>query len=656
MIRILQQDNRLTKAIFALVIGAAIITMVITLVPGIFDNGASNNPAVYATIHTPGIFGKILGGTAQVQTAEVQRQTMQQLQQQHLPEQYAPLLIGRIGQQQVERKVLGLEADRLGLQVSDDDLRTFLRTGTLSQYLFPGGKFIGQDQYINFVQQYFGISVADFETEVKSDLELQRLQSLVTGGVTVSDSAVRADYMQQGTKVKFDYAVILSSDIKKTINPSDSDLQAFFKQNAARYANAVPETRKLELFSFDASSLPGGKPQVSDADVQAYYNAHQDQYKVAEQVKTRHILIAVAKGADAKTDAAAKAKAEDILKQIKAGGNFADLAKKNSDDPGSKDQGGELPLMPTSGFVPEYSKAAMALNPGQTSDLVRTQFGYHIIQTEQKDEAHAKSLAEVKDTIVPLLEQQKAGASEQNYANQLAAEAKKNGMQKTADAHSLHLVTTDYIGHDGVIASLADSSNVLTQAFTVAKGAAPAAASTGEGYAVFQVDDIKAAHAPDFADYKPHILDDYRAQKTPEILNSELIKLADRAKVLNDLKKAAAEMNLPLKTSDLVGRDAQVPDLGALTGPASVAFSLPKGGISGPINEGPGGGVLQLVDKQEPTADDIAKNLPASREKLLNAQREEVFNVFVGSLMDKYEKAKAIVYSAKQPASPFGGR
>ena len=312
--------------------------------------------------------------------------------------------------------------------------------------------------------------------------------------------------------------------------------------------------------------------------------------------------------------------------------------------------------MPTSGFVPEYSKAAMALNPGQTSDLVRTQFGYHIIQTEQKDEAHAKSLAEVKDTIVPLLEQQKAGAAEQNYANQLAAEAKKNGMQKTADAHSLHLVTTDYIGHDGVIASLADSSSVLTQAFTTAKGAAPAAASTGEGYAVFQVDDIKAAHAPDFADYKPHILDDYRAQKTPEILNSQLIKLADRAKVLNDLKKAAAEMNIPLKTSDLVGRDAQVPDLGSLTGPASVAFSLPKGGISGPINEGPGGGVLQLVDKQEPTADDIAKNLPASREKLLNVQREEVFNVFVGSLIDKYEKAGAIVYSAKQPASPFGGR
>ena len=110
----------------------------------------------------------------------------------------------------------------------------------------------------------------------------------------------------------------------------------------------------------------------------AYYNAHKDQYQVKEQVKTRHILIAVPAGADAKTDAAAKAKAEDLLKQIKAGGNFAELASKNSDDPGSKVQGGELPMYPTSGLDPAYAKAAMALNPGQTSDVVKSQFGYHI--------------------------------------------------------------------------------------------------------------------------------------------------------------------------------------------------------------------------------------------------------------------------------------
>ena len=655
MIRILQQDNRLTKAIFALVIGAAIITMVITLVPGIFDNGDTvNNATVYAKIRTPGFFGRFTGDSAEVKTADVDRITEQQIQQQHYPEYAKPFLEPRIGQQQVERAVLQHEADRLGLAVSDDDLRTFLQKGTLSQYLFPDGKFIGQDAYINFVQQYFQVSVPEFESEVKSDLEVQRLQSLVTGGVTVSDAAVRADYMQQGTKVKFDYAVIAAADIKKTINPTDAELQDFFKKNAARYANAVPETRKIELFAFNASDVPGGKAPLSDADVQAYYTAHQEQYKVPEQVKTRHILITVPKGADAKTDAAAKAKAEDILKQIKAGGSFADLAKKNSDDPGSKDQGGELPMIPTSGLDPAYAKAAIALNPGQTSDLVRSSFGYHIIQTEAKDQAHAKPLAEVKDTIVAVLQQDKLGAAEQDYANKLAAEAKKDGMQKAADANKLHLVTTDFIPKTGVIGVLADSSNVLAQAFTAAKGSAPATASTGEGYAIFQVLDINAAHAPDFADYKSHIADDYREQKTPELLNAQLIKLSDRAKVLNDLKKAAAEMNVPVKTSDLVGRDGQVADLGAMTGAAGVAFTLPTKGISGSINEGPNGGVLQLVDKQQPGADEIAKNFQASKDKLLNAQREEVFTVFAGTLMDRYQKAGAITYSAKQPASPFG--
>jgi peptidyl-prolyl cis-trans isomerase D len=132
-----------------------------------------------------------------------------------------------------------------------------------------------------------------------------------------------------------------------------------------------------------------------------------------------------------------------------------------------------------------------------------------------------------------------------------------------------------------------------------------------------------------------------------------LIKLSDRAKALNDLKKAADELKLPIKSSDLVGRDAQVADLGAMSGTAGVAFTLPKGGISGPINEGANGGVLQVVDKQEPTADEIAKNFQASKDKLLNAQREEVFRVFADTLMDKYQKAGAIVYSAKQPAAPL---
>lgn len=650
MIRLFQQDNRATKIIFGLIIAAAIVTMVITLVPGIFNSDEASNPSVFATVKTPGFWGRLTGGSTPIPMVDVQRETQRELQQQHLPDMYAPFLQNRVGQQQVLRAVLTREADRLGLQVSADDLRNELRTGPLSQYIFPNGVYIGDDRYMSFVDQFFGVSVTEFESEVKQDLELQRLQSLITAGVTVDDNAVRANYLQQGIKIKFNYAVISADDIKKTINPSDAELETFFKQNASHYAQAVPETRKLALIAFDDASLPGGKPQVSDAAVQAYYNAHLNDFKVPEEVKTRHILISVARNADAATEAAAKAKAEDVLKQLKAGANFADLAKKYSDDPGSKDQGGELPLMPTSNLDPAYAQAAMALNPGQTSGLVRSQFGYHIIQTEQKQPAHTKTLAEVHDSIVAQLEAEKAATASQNYANQLVAEARKDGLDKTAQAHGLHVITTDYLGRDGVISALPESTTVLSAAFSAAKGAAPQSVSTGEGYAIFQVLDIKPAHTPDFATWKPHILDDYREQKAPELLNDQLIKLADRAKVLNDLSKAAAEMKIPVKSSDLVGRDAQVPDLGSMSGAASVLFSLPKGGISGPINEGPNGSVAQVTDKEEPTPEDIAKNLPAAREKLLTQQRNEVFGTFAGSLMERYEQAGAIIYSHKQPA------
>ena len=654
MIRILQQDSRITKVIFAVIIGAAIVTMVITLVPGIFDNGTANDASVFATVHSPGVFGRIVGETTSIKTVDVQRAAEQQMQQQQLPEFYLQFIMQRAGQVQVERAVLKHEADRLGLQVSDDDLRSFLQHGPYSQYLFPNGTFIGQEQYINFVESAFRLPVAQFQDEVKSDIELQRLQALVTGGVSVPDSAVRAQYLQTGTKVKFDYAVISGTDIKGSINPSDADLEAFFKSNAVHYANAIPETRKIEFFSFETSNLPGGAPAVSDGDAQAYYQSHLEQYKTPEQVKTRHILITVPKGADAKTDAAAKAKADDILKQVKAGGNFADLAKKNSDDPGSKDQGGELPMIATSSLDPAYAKAAMALNPGQTSGLVRSSFGYHIIQTESKQAAEVKPFSEVKASIVEQLQSQKAAAAAQNYATQLTAEAQKNGLDKTAAAHNLHVITTDYVAKDGIIPSLADSTGLLAAAFNAPKGTAPQNASSGEGFAIFQVQDIKAAHAPDFASYKSHILDDYRSQKTPELLNAQLIKLSDLAKKLGDLHKAAAQMNLTVKSSDLVGRDAQITDIGSLTGAASVVFTMPVGGISGPINEGVNGAVLQLTDKQEPSATDIAQHFDETKQGLLNQQRQEAFSVFVDSLMNRYEKAGAIIYSKKPAQSPLG--
>ena len=662
MIRFLQQDNKLVKIMFGVIIGAACVSMVIYLVPGLMDpSGGADAATVYATVHTPGFLGRIFGETTTVKMDEVnrlaERQLQQQMQQRQIPDsmmrQLLPLMVDRIGPALVQRAIEQQEADRLHLQVSDDDLRTFLRTGPYAQYLFPNGQYVGDDGYINFIQMAVGqdVSKTEFEAELKQDLEVQRLQALITDGVTVSDAAVRDAYRVQGTKVKFDYAVISADDIKKTINPSDAELQAFFKSNAGRYATAIPDMRKIQYVAFDAAQLPGGKAKVSDAEIQAYYAAHQADYKTEEMVQTRHILINAPAGTDAKTDAAAKAKAQDVLKQVQAGGNFADLAKKYSDDKQSAVSGGEIPLMATAGLDPAYAKAAMALNPGQTSGLVKSAFGYHIIQLEKKVAAGEKPLADVKDSIAQTLEQQKQGAAEQQFGAQLAAEAKKNGLDKTAAAHGLHVVTTDYIARDGVIGGLSDSAPLLTQAFVADKGAAPQEVSTGDGYAVFQVVDIKPAHAPDFAQYKSHILDDYREEKVPALVEQETNKLDDRAKVLNDLKKAAAEMKIPFKSSDFVGQDGQVPDVGAMSGGASVAFSLPKGAISPPINTGQAGVVLVVTDKQQPSADEIAQNFDRMKEQLVGEQKEEVYRVFLGTLSQKYESGNGIRLT-QQPGLP----
>ena len=174
---------------------------------------------------------------------------------------------------------------------------------------FPNGKYIGDDQYAALISQRLNMSVKDFEDSIKTDIVVRRLQSLIAGGVTVSDQEVRDAYRKGNIKIKFDYAVISSDDLRKTINPSDSDLEAFFKKNAARYATAVPEERKITYFAFTPSQIPGGVPQPTQQQIQQYFNAHQSEYSVPEQARSRHILITVPAGADAKTDAAAKAKA-----------------------------------------------------------------------------------------------------------------------------------------------------------------------------------------------------------------------------------------------------------------------------------------------------------------------------------------------------------
>jgi len=646
MIRFLQRDNRLTKALFVVIIAAASVSMVIYLIPGLSGQGTSSADT-FATIY-PHWYSRFLSSGETVSQQKVAQMARQQMQQNHYPDN--PMIEGlleqRVGQQMVQQQILLTEADKLGIRATDDDVRQFLRNGPSGQVLFPNGQFIGSDNYARLIADRFNISVRDFEEDVKHDIIVRRLQSLITSGVSVGDQETRDTYRKGNIKIKFDYAVIAADELRKTINPSEGELQAFFQKNSPRYASAIPEQRKIAYFAFTPNELPGGAPQPSQQEIQQYFTAHKAEYSVPEQARSRHILIKVAAGADAKTDAAAKAKAEGLLKQIQGGANFADLAKKNSDDPGSKDTGGELGFSQRGHMVPEFDNAIFTQKIGE-SKIVKSQFGYHIVQVEERQTAHTQQIGEVMPTIFATLTRQKAAQAEDNYARALTAEATKNGLEKTAAAHHLQVVTTPLVGSQGVISSLSDGSQVLAKAFQAKQGDPAQFASTGEGYAIFQVAAIAPAHAPNFADFKAHVLEDFRDERLPSLLGQKAKELADKAHSMNDLAKAAKEVGATVKTSDLVGLSGQVPDFGQVGQVAPQLFDLAPGNISGAINAQRTGVVAKLLDKQEPSADEIAKNFDQTRDQLLEQRRNDAFSVFMSGVLQDYKKHNRIKLNAK---------
>ena len=656
MIRFLQTDNRMTKAIFVVIIGIVSIGMVVYLIPGLTGQGAGAADT-FAIVY-PHWYSRLFSSGATVTQEEVDKTARQELQKQNPEYADNPMMLGyfeqRVGQQLVQKQILMAEADKLGIHVTEDDVRQILHTGQAGQIIFPNGQYIGDDAYAALIANHFNQSVTEFEETIRENILMRRLQSLITGGVTVSDQDVRDSYLKQNIKIKFDYAVISEEDLRKTINPSDAELEGFYKQNAARYATAVPEERKITYFAFTPGELPGGVPHPTDQEIQQYFREHQSEYSTPEQARSRHILIQVAPGADPQADAAAKAKAEGILKQIQGGANFADLAKKYSDDPGSKDTGGELGFSQRGQMVPEFDNAIFTQKIGDTQ-IVKSKFGYHIIQVEERQPKHTQTINEVLPTIQLTLIRQKLAQGEENYASALTSEAIKNGLEKTAAAHHLEVVNSPLFDSKGVIPALPDGTQIIEKAFLAKQSDPPQSATTGEGYAIFQVTGIAPAHAPNFADWKSHVLDDFRNQQIQVLLAQKTKDLADKAKSMNDLAKAAKAVGATLKTSELVGETGQVPDLGQVGQLAPQLFEMKVGEISGPINTQRTGVVAKLVDKQEPSPDEVAKNIDQTRDQILQERRGNIFTVFMSGIINEYTKNKRIQYNSKAKAPGIPG-
>jgi peptidyl-prolyl cis-trans isomerase D len=615
--------------------------MVIAFIPGNLGSDLTNTPG-------KGVVAKVDGEDITAEEVKETARGMLQQQGANLGANAAillPFFAQRAADQLVDRQALVAEAQRLGFKATPEEIKDELQHGRYSEIFFPGGTFIGQAEYQGLLQQH-NLTPALFEDSVGKEILISKLQALITGSASVSDAAIRKEFDKQNTKVKFEYAVLSEDELKKGLHPTNEELKSYYDSHLKSYANSIPEKRKVQYAVIDTAKVASGV-KVTQDELQAYYNQHRDQYRTPEQAKVSHILIKTPlPGADGKVDdkgvAEAQKRAEDLLKQLKGGANFEELAKKYSEDPGSAKEGGSLGWIGKGRTVPEFEKAAFSQPIGQVGDLVKSSYGFHIIRVDARQDAHLKTLEEVKDQIEPVLKQQKAQQLAQKDADDLAQAAKAKGLDAAAAAKGVPVVTSDFFARKDVVPGLGPSPQFMDAVFTSAEKAPPAVAPTSQGFAVFDLLAVKPQSTPTFDEIHAKVEEEFKNERANVLLSQKTQELSDRAKADHDLKKAAKELGAAMKASELVAPDGQVPDIGSMTGQAAVAFSMKPGEISGPINAGTNGVVLAVTDVQAPTDADFAAKRDQIRDGLLQTKEQELFGLFLTSLRDQMEKSGKI--------------
>jgi len=646
MIRFLQKPGPVKKYVLGGILVIVSLTMVTYLIPGGFTDYLSG------TLTTQGVLAKV--GDEDITVPEVAQRARLMAKQQfkgNVPDALMPYLMQRTAQDIISRKAVIYEAGKMGLGASDDELRSFLHQGEYGQEIFPNGSFIGQQAYEQLISQN-NMSVQQFEQNVKGDIAARKLLSAVAAAVMVTDKDIREELKKQDTKVKFEYAVVSLDDIKKGIKPSNAELKAFYEQNKQQYVNSIPQKIKAKYILVDPSKLEQ-QVVVSPTELQQYYRQHQDEYRIPETVTVRHILIKTptpdANGKlDQKAVDAARAKAEDIAKQLKAGANFAELATKYSEDPSTAKQGGLLPPITRGRTVPEFEQAAFNTPVGQTTGVIRTSYGFHIIHVEAKQEARLKPLQEVKAEIEPILKKQKAATQAQSMANAIQTLARTAGLDKAAAEKDLSVTTTDLISETDPLPGVGNAPDFSNALFGAKKNDPPTLIATPQGYAVYQVIEIQPPQTPTFEQIKARVEEQFKNQRAQNLLGQKTQELSDRARSEHDLTKAAKEAGATLKTSDLVDRNSQAPDLGAMNGAASVAFTLKDGEISGPIQAGPNGAVLRIVEIQAPTDAQMKQDWDKVKQSLVEQKRDEFVGLYIENLRAALEKAGKIKINKKE--------
>ena len=573
-------------------------------------------------------------GDQSVTVNDIRQQLTQIERNNQVPRQLESFYAQQILQNLVFQRELEYEAKRLGITVSDQE-----RADRIRLYLpmaFSGGSFIGMDQYTALVQQRFQLTVAGFEELIRQGLLEEKFRKLVTDGISVGPAELLDEYRYKNEKIKLDYVLIKPEDLEEKITPTDAEIKTAYEKNKLRYQ--VPERRSVRYALLDTNQLRQ-TTQIPEEVLKKQYQDNIQQYQVPNQVHVQHILFKTVGQTDAEV-AETKKKAEDVLKQARKGVKFDELAKKYSEDPGSKDKGGELGWIRQGQTVPEFEKEAFSLAPGQISDLVRTQYGFHIIKVLEKQTAHTKPFEEVKDSLRAQAVLNQAEKQATDIVDQLSRAVRQSSripLDDLAKQYHLTLGETRAVSAGDALLELANSQDVKDEIFRLRPGELSLPIRTDRGYVVLALKASVPAHQGTLEEVRDRVTSDLKKEQSVEQAKSKADELARRAKAGEKFDAAAKALGLDAKTSDSISRD------GTISGAASgkqlgAAFSLKQGDVGAPLSLGQNWLVYRLAEKVEADPANFEAQKKQLTEELLQSKREMAFEAFRSALSDRLLK------------------
>ena len=469
------------------------------------------------------------------------------------------------------------EARRLGLTVSNEELNAYLRT---LPWLYPDGNFVGMDRYELIVQSQSRMRAGEFEARTRESLLLDKLRWVASDGLEVSDAEVREEFHRRSDRVQIDYVLFDPSRYLQAVEIEAAQLEAYFAANQGKYR--VREQRRLRYVLIEPDRV---RAEMSEDEIRAYYRSHLEEFRVQERAQVSHMLFRTL-GQTKEEAALAEQKANDVLKQARAGSEFAKLAEEHSED-GTAAVGGDLGWVYRGQTVQKFEQAAFSLEPGTVSDLIKTTYGFHILKVADRQRAHLETFDQVKDRLRPILEGQKRDAALGALANRVerALRAKPTAFSEVAEEFDLRVRETPLFRHGQAVEDLGVENNVHDLAFRLREGEVGTAVSVPKGRVIVQLIERAGEHLPELDQVRPRVEQDYRAGQSGVVARERAEELATQAEETGDFKKAARSLRLKWTRSNLFARTEYLDDLGsaASLGPA---FSLREGEFSKVVENG----------------------------------------------------------------------